>query len=944
MRLSGCALLASCLLVAPLAAVSVAPAIDLDAPLPFDERVSKETLDNGLTVLVRENARPEARADLRLVVKAGSVDEDEDQRGFAHFLEHMLFNGTESYEGNEIVSYLESIGARFGADLNAYTSFDETVYMLHIPTDRPELLETGVRILAEFAAAATLEEEEIEKERGVVLDEWRRGRGASARVRDRQLPIVLHGSRYAERLPIGLPEIIETGDPEAIRRYYRDWYRPERMAVVAVGDFDGDRVRELVREAFGAIPSADDLRERGEWDVPATSDTLFALADDPELRGTSVGVSRKFPAPEEDGTYGAYRRDLVRRVTSRMFNERLVEVSRSEEPPFLAAGLGATTFGGTELVSLSARVQSGQEAVGLAAILTEASRASTHGFLESELERARRGMIAGIEAAYAEREKTPSSAYVSEYTRHFLRDEPVPGIEVEVDVWRELLPGITAEECHEIFRELSEGKGLVVEATRPTAAEMVGEAELREVVHAAGQYRPEPYVDLTVAGVLWTAPGPPGEIVERRELTEIGVTEATLSNGVRVFLKPTEFQDDDIRFTGISLGGTSQVEDPDVASAGYATSIAQESGWGGHSPIDLGKLLTGKVVSVRPSISGRRQTVGGSSTVADFPTALEVTALIMGPPNRDPEAFARFRDRLRASLANRAADPQAKYSDRVTAINTSNHPRHRPMTLERVDEIDFEKAMDFYERCFENPSSFAFFFVGNLDVEAALSEIARTLGSLPVPGREPTEWVDREIPFPDETIVETVYAGTEPKGRTALTFASYDGNDPREWHRLRTATSILSRRLREVLREDLGATYGVGVQFDHSMIGPARGRIRVGFGSDPAQADSLVTVVFEEIAKLREDGPTDEEIATEKELQTRDLETALETNGFWMGSLGSLWMRDRDLLEIRNRQIRIDELERERVHRVFRDHFPEEPYTCVSWAPEEKDPDPAGTE
>ncbi|NNE44521.1 MAG: insulinase family protein, partial [Gemmatimonadetes bacterium] len=775
------ALLAAILLAAP------AAALEPGAELPVDPDVRLGELDNGLRYLIRENGRPQARAELRLVVAAGSVDEDEDQRGLAHFVEHMVFNGTKSWAGNEIVDYLERIGADFGADLNAYTSFDETVYMLEIPTDEDGLLEDGVRILSEFASAATLTDEEIDKERGVVLDEWRRGLGAGARIRDVQLPIVLKGSRYAERLPIGLPEIIENGEADAIRRYYRDWYRPERMAFIAVGDFDADRVEGWIRDSFGAIRPEGDPRERTDWDIPSHPDTLLALADDPELRSTSVGFTRKRPVEEEQATYDAYREMLVERMAMSMFNSRLGEIAREDDAPFLGAGFGVSSLGRTvELPGVSARVRQGEEVRGLQALVTEARRAERHGFLESEVRRARANLLAGIEATYAEREKTPSGQYVSEYVRHFLNGEPIPGIEVEREIWRRVVPEINGTECHEALVGLLGGDGLVIEATRPSGEDLVGGDALLAAFRDAAAREPEAWIDAGADGDLLAERGTPGTVTERREHPEIGVTEAVLSNGVRVFIKPTDFQADDIRFSGTAFGGLSVVDDDDLVSASAAGSILRLAGWGGHSPVELGKLLAGKVASASPFFGERTHGVSGSSTVADLDTALDLVTLVMTSPNRDEAAFARFLDRLRTQLENRDANPGTRYFDRVVEINTLDDPRSRPLTVDRLDEIDMETAISFYEESFRNAADFAFFFVGNVEVEDVLPRIARTLGALPSDGKPAGEWTDRPVGFPEAPVVETVYAGTEPKGQTTYTLRSYDGQDPREWHRIRT--------------------------------------------------------------------------------------------------------------------------------------------------------------
>jgi zinc protease len=806
--------------------------------------------------------------------------------------------------------------------------------MLEIPTDREGLLRRGVSILGEFAFAATLSTEEIDKERGVVLDEWRRGLGAAKRVRDRQLPIVLRGSRYAERLPIGQPEILSGAPPDALRRFYRDWYRPERMAVIAVGDFDGGEVVEWIRESFAAAPGGE-ARPRPDWPVPAHPDTLFALADDPELSGSSVGVSTRRPAEPEAATHGAYRDQLVRSVTLAMFNARLGEVTRSNDAPFLGAGMGVSRMGRTtELVALSARVRDGEEARGLRALVTEARRAEIHGFLPSELDRARSELHSGIEAAWAERDKTPSGRYVGEYTRRFLHDEPIPGIDTERALFAAFLPEITAEECHEELRGLLGGGGVVVEATRPSGADLSGEAELLAALREAAGAEPEPWTDSAPLGALVAQPLPPGRALERKSIPEVGVTEIVLSNGVRAFLKPTDFQDDEVVFTANALGGTSVVEDGELASARHAAAVVREAGWGGHSRIDLQKLLAGKVVSVSPFFEESQHGISGSSTVADLETALELCVLQMTSPNRDEAAFARFLDHFREALAKRDADPGTRYGDRLSAINSDDHPRRRPMTLERLHEIDLDAALDFYRRSFANAADFAFFFAGNLDVEAAVPLLERTIGSLPSNGGQASGWVDRGISFPHEPVREVVLAGREPRAHTTFTFASYEGTDPAEWHRLRTAASLLERRLRERLREDLGATYGVSVGYHFSMIGPPQGRVSVGYGSDPDRAEGLLSEVEQTIDDLRRDGPTEEEMAKEREIQTRDMETALRDNSFWIGSLSSLHLRGRPLPEVLDRIERIRTLSAAELHRVLRDHFDRSRHTVVFWKPE----------
>lgn len=912
-----------------------AGAYDPRANVPFDSTVVRGTLDNGISYFIKRNTKPQARADLRLIVKAGSVDEDEDQLGLAHFAEHMLFNGTEEFAGNEIIEYLESIGARFGADLNAYTSFDETVYMLHVPTDEPSLLRDGVRVLSQFAAHATFDSTEVEKERGVVLDEWRRGRGAMARIRDEQLPIVLRGSRYADRLPIGKPEIIENASRDVAYRYYKDWYRPERMGLVVVGDFQTSEVERLIREAFSSIPPSQELRERVEPSIPAEADTAFTLSEDAEVTRSAVDIGWK-RSRSVDTTYNGYRQALVRGLAVTLFNDRLAEVARQAEPPFLGGGLSVSSFGSkTEIVELQAGVKEGGEALGLEGLLVEFRRANVHGFLESELDRARRDFLAGLEATHAEREKTPSTQYVGELTRHFLDHEPVPGIESELQLAREMLPGISALEVSDEFRELSEGGGTTVTATRPSRDDLVEEDELRRVMAKANATRPDPYVDSVVGASLLTNPLAPGKAKRVADHPEIGVSEWTLENGVRFFLKKTEFQDDEVTFVGTAPGGYSLASNEDLLSAQRVLSIVGESGFGGFSAIDLGKILAGKVASCRPFFDERQAGLGGSATVGDVATALELAVLQMTAPNRDEAAFRRVLERLEADVRNRDADPGVKYQDRLVSINTQDHPRTRPLTLARIPEIRLDTALTFYKAAYSNPANFTFFFAGNIDETKLVPEIERTLGSIPSKGAFDGRYIVHAIPLPEKAVHEVVRAGVEPKSQTVISFASYSGDDPDEWHRMRTLTSILSRRLREELREALGATYGVGVSYDRILLGPDQGRVRISFGCDPAVAEKLGQIALDMTESLRNAGPTAEEVEVEKTLQYRELESSLEQNGFWIRTFESLHARGRPLQEALDRRPRIEKLTVEALAATAKSSLNAEARTWVAWIPEQ---------
>jgi len=494
--------------------------VPLDQALPVDPAVRIGTLPNGMTYYVRKNGRPENRVALRLAVKAGSILEDEDQRGLAHFLEHMNFNGSEHFKPGELVAYLESIGARFGADANAYTSFDETVYMLDVPTDKPGLVDKGLVALSDFAARATLSDAEIEKERGVVLEEWRLGQGASSRIQRKQLPVLLHGSRYAERLPIGTPEVIRGFPSERLRAFDRAWYRPDRMAVVAVGDVDPAALEAAIRAAFADVKGGGPEEALPVYDIPPHAETLVSVATDPEARGSAVTLIFKHPRVVEK-TVGDYRRSLVESLFHAMVNDRLSERARRSDAPFLGASSSGGSLGQTlDTYVLSARVADGGIVAGLQALVTEAERVRRHGFSAAELERAKKSMLAAYERAYLERDKTESGSYAREYVSHFVDAEPTPGIETEYALVQELLPGIALDEVRDLTRTLVHDDSRVVLATAPEKEGLSAPTadELRAAVGTAAAAAVGPWEDTLAGRELMEQKPAPGRVTDTRAI------------------------------------------------------------------------------------------------------------------------------------------------------------------------------------------------------------------------------------------------------------------------------------------------------------------------------------------------------------------------------------------------------------------------------------------
>jgi zinc protease len=915
-------------------AASLAAQAPSRGPLPLAPSIRSGTLANGLTYFIRPNALPRNRAMLRLVVRAGSIDEADDQRGLAHMLEHMAFNGTTHFPPGQLVSYLESIGARFGPHVNAQTGFDETIYMLDVPTDRQGVLQRGIEALGDFAGGITLEPKEIDKERGVVLEEWRGNLGAGTRMQEPQIRAMFGASKYADRLPIGTPESIRSFPYKRLRDFYEANYRPERMAVIIVGDIKAPDVEQMIDASFGSIP-----RRRGgnraEVRIPTHSETRFASLSDPEQTASSVSIliKRPFEALE---TAETYRRSVVRSLVYDMFNDRLGEIARRSDAPFLAAGSGVDHLGRTvEAATVSARVQEGRIPEGLSGLAQEVQRVRQFGFGDGELDRAKRGMLASYERSYNERDKTESGGLTDELVRHYLYKEAAPGIERELELVRQMLPQITAAEVNALAKVMFADANRVVLATSPKkeGLTLVSETTLRDALKAGTTATLTAWHDETVARELMGKKPEPGTVKARREIPEIGVTVLTLSNGVEVWLKPTDFRNDQISFTAYAPGGTTLASQEDYYNASYAASLVGLAGIGGFTPVDLNKLLAGKTAGASTSIGTFSQSVSGSATPKDLETALQLAYLRITAPNRDPEAFALMRRQLETLIANQEASPAFAFSERLNAINTMNHYTSRPLSLDEVKKLNPDRMMDFYRQRFANAADFTYFFVGAFKVDEIAPLLAAYIGALPSTGTATSKRGTLGLKFPASVVTETIKRGQEPKSQTVLTYFADTGIDEMEDHRLNAAMRVLQGRLRDILREQLGGTYSVSAGYNSTSPEPGYGVVSVEFGSSPENVEKLTKAVFDEVARLRRDGPTAADVNAVKEAEKNDIQTSLRQNSYWLGSLQAMHQLGRDPRRILQRMQRADSLTVDNIHAAFMKYFPDARHTLVTLMP-----------
>jgi len=876
-------------------APSSEPGFDLSAKLPIDSDVLKGQLDNGLTYLIRANQKPENRAELWLVVNAGSIQEDDDQQGLAHFVEHMAFNGTRNFEKQELVDYLEHIGMTFGPDINAFTSFDETVYNLTIPTDDDETVATAFQILEDWAHGLAFDDEEIDKERGVVIEEWRLGRGAQARVRDKQFPVLFKGSRYAERLPIGKKEILESAPHDVLRRFYRDWYRPDLMAVIAVGDFEPEVMEKLIRKHFADLQMPDEPRQRETYPVPDQDEDLFAITTDPEVTMTSVGVYYKLPKRPQ-GTAGDYRRQVVEQLYHAMINSRLGELTQKADPPFLyAVSASAGIVRSRDFFLQVAGVREGQVIRGLEALLTEAERADRFGFTETELNRQKADLLRAYQQAYVERDKRESVSLASEYMRHFLDDEPIPGIEMELEIVETFLPTITLEELNELADKAITQTNRVVLLSGPEKADqpLPSEKALTAAFGNVADSEIVAYVDRVRDKPLLEHEPTASTVAEERFIEEIDVTEWRLENGIRVVFKPTDFKNDQVLLTGFSPGGHSLVPDAKYSSAVFADTIMSEGGVGEFDAIELQKAMAGKLVSVGTFIGELEEGITASASPQDLETMFQLLYLAMTAPRADPEAYQAFMTKMESFVENRQSRPELAFSDEVQIVTYGGHLRRRPISTEVLQEIDLETALDVFQDRFADASDFTFLIVGNFELDGIRPLVERYLGGLPTTGREET-WRDIDADPIEGRLEVTMHRGLEPKSRVQLLVRG-----PAEWsreslHDIQSLAAALRIRLREVLREDMGATYGVGVNGLLVDRPKKRYLFAIGFGCAPENVEEMIAAVRTEIQLVQERGLDETYAEKVREAQRRRREVSLKENDFWVAALRTYYTRQMD--------------------------------------------------
>jgi len=866
-------------------AASVA-AYPLTVDMPVDPDVLIGGLPNGLRFYVRPNPRPSRQAELRLVVKAGSVLEDNDQRGLAHFVEHMQFQGSRHFPDQAIDKFLASVGLSIGSDANAATSFDETQYSLRVPTDRPGLLDTALTVLEDWAGGATFDDPAIERQRAIVLAEWRRNLGADERTSDKLRHVQLEGSRYADRSPIGDPMVIQTARREQLVRFYRDWYRPDLMAVIVVGDVDKNAVASMIVKHFSSIENPMPERPRPTFDVAEHPATKYAVVTDKESTNTAVSLSDLRPARNQ-GSVGGYRDILKDQLFAQMLGDRLDELAQGERPPFLRAAAGRGLFPAPKTrdeATLQALVQNDGVVRGLDALVSELKRVVTFGFADTELDRAKQENLAASERGADESPDRESSSRADEYTRNFLQREALPTVWQELAFHRRFLPEISLKEMNALAADWFPEANRLVIVTTPEVAGRVPptEAQLSAAVAAASARTVTAYVDAGAGGALMERPPAKGAIV--KTALKGDVTEWTLSNGATVALLPTKLKADQILFTASARGGTSLANDADFFAARVADTVIAAGGVGTFSEVALDKLMTGKAVGVRPFISEISEGMRGGSAPRDVEAMFQLLYLRFTAPRADPTVFAAMKSRSLAMLADQSASPEVLFNQTLASALSGNHPRRQPETAATLAQWNLDKALAFYKARFADASHFTFVFVGSFTLEMMRPLVETYIASLPATQSNDT-WRDTGVRPPAGLVQTTVRKGIAPKSEVAIVFTGPFEFTPTGPLALQAATLLLQSRLSEAIREQLGATYAISAESDTDRYPRPEYRVTIDWTCDPAQVERLVQRVLMEVAAVRDTPLTDAQMVRLRDYLQRELDRSKQDNAYLLNQI-----------------------------------------------------------
>lgn len=860
-------------------------------PIPVDPNVRIGKLDNGLTYYIRKNALPADRADFYIAQKVGSIQEEANQRGLAHFLEHMCFNGTTHFPGDGLKSYLERIGVKFGENLNAYTSIDETVYNIsNVPVKTAGAIDSCLLILHDWSNDLILAEKEIDKERGVINEEWRTRMSAMQRLQEKLLPQMFADTKYATCFPIGTMDVVMNFKYQTLRDYYEKWYRPDLQGIVVVGDIDVDAIEAQIKKMFADIPAQPNAAERVYYPVNDNKEPLVIIEKDKEQPHIQALIFNKHEATpdEQKSNMGYLVENYATSLISSMLNARLNELTQTATPPFIYAGSydGGFFVAKTKDAFTSVVVcKDGEVESGIATLLREVERARQFGFTDSEYVRARAEYLRQLESAFNERDKRKNEEYVNEYVRHFLDKEPIPGIEAEYAIINQIAPAIPVAALNQMMQALVTDSNQVVAILAPEKEGMKipsKEAILNTLKQVKAE-KLEAYVDKVSDEPLMAEKPKGGKIVSEKENAAFGTTELTLSNGVKVILKKTDFKADEILMKGFSLGGSSLFPDAEIINIKELNDVISVGGLGNFSSVDLEKVLAGKKASVSAGIGNLTEAVNGNCSPKDLETMLQLTYLNFTAPRKDADAFASYKNRAKASLQNMELNPMVTFNDSIGSSLYGKHPRNIRIKTEMIDKIDYDKIISMYQDRFKDASDFTFIFVGNVDTEKDKALIAEYLGALPVINRKET-FKDNKM-APRKGVFKNEFTKEQETPKSSV-FVAYTGTckyDQKNNILLSITTQILDLVYTEKVREEEGGTYGVYVGGNLSKYPKEIGGLQIIFDTAPDKKEKLMKIIFAEAANLAKNGPSEANLSKVKEFMLKKHAENLKENSYWLG-------------------------------------------------------------
>ena len=913
--------------------------LNLNDPIKADPNVTIGKLDNGMTYYIRRNTYPKDRVEFRIAVNAGSNQENDNQQGLAHFTEHMAFNGIEGFPSNSVVDHLRSKGVVFGADLNAYTSFDETVYMIPMPLDDPGNIDLGLKILRGWAAGLLFDHKEIDEERGVIIEEYRLGLGADDRMRKEYWPVLMKDSRYADRMPIGKLDILQTFDYQVIKDFYHDWYRPDLQAVIVVGDIDVKEVETKIKTMFGNIPAKQNPRKKETYGIGSNEDPLVAVCTDKEATGNEVMLIRKHPHFAMK-TIGDFRKQLCIDLYNTMYDARFAEMTQDPKCPFLYASAGYGNFiGNTDAYAAQAAAKENRIPDALRVLIQEDFRVLKYGFLQTELDRAKEDLLERYDKAAKEADKTESARFASQYINNFLRQDPIPGAKRENNYAKKLIEGITLDEINALAKNWVTPENTVAIVTAPDkeGVSVPTKEEILGIMNDKSLGIVQPYVDTYKdQEILEKENLKAGKITSVEKIDAVGAEKWTLSNGITVYLKKTDYKNDEILFSASSKGGKTLYPVKDLASADFASEIIDRGGIAGLDYNSLMKKMKGKNVGVSPSIDLLSEGFSGSSSPKDLEFFFQYLNAFFTNPRIDPNAFDLVMQETKEQIKMLTTQPMYKYLGQLIDAAMSHDPyRKTALTMDDdyLNQVNFDRAVQIYKERFANPADFTFFFVGNYDEKEMKEYVELYLGSMKTDSKKENYNLSVLKPLPDKATTQTIYAGSEQQGYMGM----YISN-PIEWN---YKNSIIADMIGEALdiqfvrivREKMGDVYSPMVQMGASKLPNPELTLLILLGCDPVKTDKLADASLKILNDFKKKGPDNKSLELVKKQMTSTRDKNIQTNRFWLSYISNKVVQDEPLTNPNEYNAMVNSITKKDMIEFMKKYFKPEIYTRADMHP-----------